>query len=55
MRAGEKCGVCPQELDVAREDSGLRVVPGFAKLSWRDAKDLEPGNERARLSAEFAK
>jgi hypothetical protein len=62
MWAFEKCGRCPQELDLAvREGSGLRVLLGFANLSWIDAddleleKDLSPGNERARLSAEFAR
>lgn len=70
MRAFEKCGRCPHELDLAvREGAGLRllrgvvlgVVPGFAKVSWLDArdlepvKDLEPVNERARVFAEFEK
>ncbi len=58
----KKCGRCVFELDLAaREGSGLLVLPGFPNLSWLDAddlefeKDLSPGNERARLSAEFAK
>jgi len=57
----KKCGRCALELDLAaRVGSGLLVLPGFANLSWLDAddlefeKDLSPGNERARLSDEFA-
>jgi hypothetical protein len=70
MWAFEKCGRCSLEPDLAvREGSALlvllgvplRVLPGFANLSRLDAddlglvKDLSPGNERARLSAEFAR
>ena len=62
MWAFEKCGRCSLELDLAvRDGSGVRALPRFAKLSWLDANDLEsekdlpPGKERARLSAEFAR
>ncbi len=66
MWAFEKCGRCSLELDLAaRVGSGLRkllgVLPGFANLSRLDAddlglvKDLSSGNERARMSAEFAR
>ena len=70
MWAFEKCGRCRLELDLdVREGSGLRVLPGllpralpeFVNPSWLDAddlglvKDLSPGNEGARLAAEFAR
>jgi hypothetical protein len=62
MRAFEECGRCSLELDLAaREGSEFRVPLGFANLSRLDAADLEleedlsPGNERARLFAEFAR